>query len=80
MDLRILFLRPIENSLAGSVHRSYDLLIASGLHIQAEVVIPICAQSHWSARGRSLETFTQGLFASGCPRAVRTIFSPATLQ
>src|ERR1700687_590397 len=34
-------LAPIENSLAGSVHRSYDLLIASGLHIQDEVVIPI---------------------------------------
>lgn len=34
-------LAPIENSLAGSVHRSYDLLISSGLHIQAEVVIPI---------------------------------------
>jgi prephenate dehydratase len=34
-------LAPIENSLAGSVIRSYDLLIASGLHIQAEVVIPI---------------------------------------
>jgi prephenate dehydratase len=34
-------LAPIENSLAGSVHRSYDLLIASGLRIQAEVVIPI---------------------------------------
>src|SRR3984893_15636800 len=36
-----LILAPIENSLAGSVHRSYDLLIASGLHIHAEVVIPI---------------------------------------
>src|SRR5712664_3100602 len=34
-------LAPIENSLAGSVHRSYDLLIASGLQIRAEVVIPI---------------------------------------
>src|ERR1700716_3050446 len=34
-------LAPIENSLAGSIHRSYDLLIASGLHIQAEVIIPI---------------------------------------
>jgi prephenate dehydratase len=34
-------LAPIENSLAGSVHRSYDLLVSSGLHIQAEVVIPI---------------------------------------
>ena len=34
-------LAPIENSLAGSIHRSYDLLISSGLHIQGEVVIPI---------------------------------------
>src|ERR1700739_3449708 len=34
-------LAPIENSLAGSVHRSYDLLVSSGLHIQAEVVLPI---------------------------------------
>jgi prephenate dehydratase len=34
-------LAPIENSLAGSVHRSYDLLISSGLHIQGEAVIPI---------------------------------------
>src|ERR1700690_1196754 len=32
---------PIENSLAGSVHRSYDLLLSSGLNIQAEVVLPI---------------------------------------
>src|SRR3982074_570058 len=36
-----IILAPIENSLAGSAHRSYDLLIASGLHIQGEVVIPI---------------------------------------
>ena len=34
-------LAPIENSLAGSVHRSYDLLVESSLHIEAEVVIPI---------------------------------------
>jgi prephenate dehydratase len=34
-------LAPIENSLAGSVHRSYDLLLESALHISAEVVIPI---------------------------------------
>src|SRR5258706_15117190 len=32
---------PLENSLGGSVHPSYDLLVASGLHIQAEVVLPI---------------------------------------
>lgn len=34
-------LAPIENSLAGSVHRSFDLLVDSGLNILAEVVIPI---------------------------------------
>jgi prephenate dehydratase len=34
-------LAPIENSLAGSVHRSFDLLVDSGLNIIAEVVIPI---------------------------------------
>lgn len=34
-------LAPIENSLAGSIHRSYDLLLESSLHISAEVTIPI---------------------------------------
>ncbi len=34
-------LAPLENSLAGSVHRSYDLLLDSTLRITAEVVIPI---------------------------------------
>lgn len=34
-------LAPIENSLAGSVHRSFDLLVESRLHIIAEVIIPI---------------------------------------
>jgi len=34
-------LAPLENSLAGSVHRSYDLLLESSLHISGEVVIPI---------------------------------------
>jgi prephenate dehydratase len=34
-------LAPIENSLAGSVHRSLDLLVESPLVIIAEVVIPI---------------------------------------
>lgn len=36
-----LILAPLENSLAGSVHRSFHLLLASTLHITAEVVIPI---------------------------------------
>lgn len=34
-------LAPIENSLAGSVHKVYDLLLTSALHISAEVIIPI---------------------------------------
>jgi prephenate dehydratase len=34
-------LAPIENSLAGSVHRCFDLLVESNLSILAEVVIPI---------------------------------------
>ena len=51
-------LAPIENSLAGSVHRSYDLLISSGLHIQAEVVIPI---AHYliGVPGAKFERITQ---------------------
>jgi prephenate dehydratase len=36
-----LILAPIENTLAGSVHRSYDLLLESKLTILAEVVTPI---------------------------------------
>jgi len=34
-------LAPIENSLAGAVHRSFDLLVESRLNIIAEVIIPI---------------------------------------
>jgi prephenate dehydratase len=34
-------LAPVENSLAGSVHRTYDLMLDSPLHITGEVVIPI---------------------------------------
>jgi prephenate dehydratase len=34
-------LSPIENSLAGSVHRAFDLLVESRLSIIGEVVIPI---------------------------------------
>ncbi len=45
-------LAPLENSLAGSVHRSYDLLLASSLHIIAEVIIPIAHHliACWGAR------------------------------
>ena len=33
-----LILAPVENTLAGSVHRCYDLLLESGLEISAEVI------------------------------------------
>src|SRR5580698_5500038 len=36
-----LILAPVENSLAGSVYRCYDLLLESSLTIRAEVVLPI---------------------------------------
>ena len=48
-----LILAPIENALAGSVHRSYDLLLESNLTIAGEVVIPIVMNligapgAHW---------------------------------
>lgn len=32
---------PLENSLAGSVYRCYDLLLESKLHIIAEVILPV---------------------------------------
>lgn len=34
-------LAPIENSLAGSVHKSYDLLLQSHLQVVREVILPI---------------------------------------
>ena len=34
-------LSPLENSLVGSVHRCYDLLLQSNLHIIAETVLPV---------------------------------------
>jgi prephenate dehydratase len=36
-----LILAPVENSLAGSVYRCYDLLLESKLRITAEVILPI---------------------------------------
>ena len=47
-------LAPIENSLAGSVHRSFDLLVDSRLNILAEVIIPI-AHNLIAAPGSSFD-------------------------
>lgn len=48
-------LAPLENSLVGSVHRCYDLLLESSLSIKAEIILPI---SHFliGCRGASLES------------------------
>ena len=48
-------LAPLENSLMGSVHRCYDLLLESSLSIVAEIIWPI---SHFliGCRGASLES------------------------
>ena len=50
-------LAPLENSLVGSVHRCYDLLLESSLSIAAEVVLPI---SHFliGCPGATLEDVT----------------------
>ena len=56
-DLADCALAPIENSLAGSVHRTYDLLLESPLHISAEVVISI-AHHLIGNQESSLETIT----------------------
>ena len=56
-----LILVPIENALAGSVHRSFDLLLESNLTITGEVVIPIAMYligppgAHWE-NVRSVES------------------------
>jgi len=50
-------LSPLENSLVGSVHRCYDLLLHSNLHIVAEIILPI---SHFlvAAPNVTFETIT----------------------
>jgi len=49
-----LILAPVENSLAGSVYRCYDLLLESELNITAEVILPI-AHNLIGPRGATLD-------------------------
>lgn len=46
---------PLENSLVGSIHRCYDLLLNSDLSIVAEIILPV---SHFliACEGATLET------------------------
>ena len=53
-------LAPVENSLAGSVYRCYDLLLESQLHIAAEVVLPTL-KPDWDALLKDLESTTAAL-------------------
>jgi prephenate dehydratase len=68
-------LAPMENSLAGSVHRSFDLLVESGLHIVGEVIIPI-AHNLIAMPGATFEGLTS--VASSRIGAVRTVFHRAS--
>lgn len=48
-------LAPVENTLAGTVHRSYELLVESDLQVVSEIIIPIQHQLIGCA-GSSLNT------------------------
>jgi prephenate dehydratase len=73
---------PVENSLAGSIHRNYDLLVRHNLHLVGEVIVRVrwclitqpdvglsdinTVQSHWQALGQCERTLSKLL-----PNAVR---------
>ena len=65
-------LAPIENSLAGSVHRSFDLLVDSKLNIIGEVIIPI-AHNLIARAGQHVRAVDGRRIASGGAGAVRKI-------
>ncbi len=47
-----LIISPLENSLVGSIHRCYDLLLASDLYIVAEIILPV---SHFLIGGQDAD-------------------------
>jgi prephenate dehydratase len=68
---------PVENSLAGSIHRNYDLLMRHKLHVIGETIVRVrwclithpgveladisLVQSHWQALAQTERTLTQML-------------------
>jgi prephenate dehydratase len=67
---------PIENSVGGSIHRNYDLLVAHELPIQAEVELPVAHQllalpGTTIARLRRVYSHPQAL--AQCERFLRTL-------
>src|SRR3979411_1713692 len=67
---------PFENSIGGSIHRNYDLLLAHELPIVAEVELPVVhhllALPGATLRGlRSVSSAPQGL--AQCERFLRTL-------
>ena len=70
-------LAPIENSLAGSVHRSFDLLVDSRLNILAEVIIPI-VHNLIAAPGGRVRRSGGCRIASRSAGAVRAVFQRAS--
>ena len=65
---------PIENSLAGSIHENYDLLLESNLHIVGEVLLRVrhfLIANKGASRRRLRCVFSHPIVFSQCKRYLR---------